>query len=266
MSPQDGSGDGGEFNNGGGSGNGSAPDEPHVDLSELYATPDDPSPFAPLFLLADSQLLFRGAGGDGGRGSILDRVRDHLSEAPRAAYLGAANGEEPTFYELFEAAMEAAGIGEARMVRSIYGDDDREWLEGADLVVLSGGDVERGWRAFRQAGIDEALQRRYADGAVLLGVSAGAVHLGWGYLNLVSALIGAHDEEADWGEVRRRMGKSREKVRGLGIPTGGALVYHPDGAVEAVRRPVHELVWDEDGEEIRASLLLPPGEGQGEGE
>ena len=253
--------DGGDGGNGGGLSD-DALDEPHVDLSELYASPEDPSPFAPLFLLADSQLLFQGAGG---RDSILEQVRQHLPDSPRAAYLGAANGEEPTFYELFEAAMDGAGIGEARMVRSIYGDDDRDWLEGADLVVLSGGDVDRGWRAFRQAGIDEALQRRYADGAVLLGVSAGAVHLGWGHLNLVSALIGAHDEEADWGEVRRRMGKSREKVRGLGIPTGGALVYHPDGAVEAVRRPVHELVWDEDGEEVRTSLLLPPQEGEEEG-
>ena len=33
----------------------------------------------------------------------------------------------------------------------------------------------------------------------------------------------------------------------------------------AVRRPVHELVWDEDGEEVRTSLLLPPQEGEEEG-
>lgn len=224
------------------------------DLSELYTSPDDPSPFAPLFLLADSQLLFGGSGTP----SILERAHRHLPPAPRAAYLGPANGEDPAFHDLFQAAMEAAGIGEHRMVRTIYEDADRQWLESADLVVLSGGDVDRGWRAFRQAGIDEALQKRYADGAVLLGVSAGAVHLGWGHLNLVSALLGAHDEADDWPDLRRRMAASREKIRGLGVPTGGGLLYHPDGTVEAVRRPVHELVWDEEGGEVKTSLLLPP--------
>jgi hypothetical protein len=54
------------------------------------------------------------------------------------------------------------------------------------------------------------------------------------------------------------MRKAREPVRGLGIPTGGALVVHPDGAAEAVRRPVTELAFSEDGGEIRESLLLPP--------
>ena len=56
------------------------------------------------------------------------------------------------------------------------------------------------------------------------------------------------------------MRKAREPVRGLGIPTGGGLVVHPDGSAEAVRRPVTELAFSEDGGEIRESLLLPPGE------
>jgi hypothetical protein len=224
---------------------------------------DADSPFAPLFLLADSQLLFAGTGGP----SILERVRRLLPSSPRAAYLGAANGDDPAFYDLFAAAMDGAGITERRLVGSLYGDDDRAWLAAAHLVVLSGGDVERGWRIFEQSGIREALHERYAAGAVLLGVSAGAVHLGWDYLHLVPARIGAHAEADGWSDLRRRMAASKEPVRGLGIPTGGGLVVHPDGAAEAVRRPVTELAFagDGDGEgeadregEIRESLLLPP--------
>lgn len=224
---------------------------------------DAGSPFAPLYLLADSQLLFAGAGGR----SILDRARRHLPPSPRAAYLGASNGDDPAFYDLFAAAMDCACITERRLVSSLYGDDDRAWLAGAHLVVLSGGDVERGWRIFEQSGIREALHERYAAGAVLLGVSAGAVHLGWDYLQLVPARIGAHAEADGWSDLRRRTAASKEPVRGLGIPTGGGLVVHPDGAAEAVRRPVTELAFaggeeggDESdrGGEIRESLLLPP--------
>jgi len=222
----------------------------------LLESGGDPSGFAPLFLLADSQLLFHGAHGP----SILDRARAHLPSPARCAYLGAANGEDPAFFDLFRAAVDAAGLGEGRLVGSLYGADDRAWLETAELIVLSGGDVERGWRIFQQSGIAETLTSRYAAGAVLLGVSAGAVHLGWGYLNLVPALIGAHEETEDWPDLRRRLAASRERVRGLGIPTGGGFIYHSDGTAEAVRRPLHEMIWEEGGEGIRDSLLLPVGD------
>lgn len=222
----------------------------------------DDSPFAPLYLLADSQLLFRGATG----APVLERVRRGLPRGARAAYLGAANGDDPTFYELFQAAVGAVGFAaeDEAMVRSIFTDEDREWLAAAHLVVLAGGDAERGWRIFEQSGIKEALLERYADGAVLLGVSAGAMHLGWDYMNLVPALVGAHEEADDWAELRRRMAKSPNRVRALGLPTGGGLVYHPDGTAEALRRPVHELAFAEDGDEIVESLLLPPGEENGD--
>lgn len=222
----------------------------------------DDTPFAPLYLLADSQLLFRGAAG----ASVLERIRRALPREARAAYLGAANGDAPTFYELFQAAVAAVGFADDQeaMVRSIFTAEDREWLAAADLVVLSGGDAERGWRIFEQSGIKEALLERYADGAVLLGVSAGAMHLGWDHLNLVPALIGAHGEDDDWAELRRRMAGSSSPVRGLGLPTGGGLVYHPDGTAEALRRPVHELTFAAEGDRIVESLLLPPGEENGD--
>ena len=211
------------------------------------------SPFAPLFLLADSRLLFPTSENP----SLLDRVRRHLPDDPSSAYLGAANGDDADAWALFEAAMDGAGIRRRRMVRSAFPDDDRAWLAEAELVVLAGGDPERGWRLFRQAGIDDVLRERYAAGAVLLGVSAGAVHLGWDHLDLVPALVGAHEEREGWADLARRVRRSPTPVRGLGLPFGGGLVCHPDGTIEPLRLPVHELV--PEGGDLRHGLLLPQG-------
>ncbi|HEU0297882.1 MAG TPA: hypothetical protein VFR37_00465, partial [Longimicrobium sp.] len=48
---------------------------------------------APLFLLADSQLLFW----PDERGPFADRIAAAAPGAPRAAYLGASNGDNPDF-------------------------------------------------------------------------------------------------------------------------------------------------------------------------
>lgn len=222
----------------------------------------------PIYCLADSQLLFwRDDDGELWLDRVVGTTRAGAANGDplRAAYVGASNGDEPAFYSIFAAAMEAAGISEHRMVHSSFDAEDRAWLSGADLVVLAGGDPERGWRIFEQSGMREVITARYFEGATLLGVSAGAVQLGWAAgpepvltFRLVPAVLSAHDEEDDWRELRRLL-ESKEvselSIRGLGIPTGGGLVYHPDGAVEPVRHAIHELV-REDGV-TRHSLLFP---------
>jgi len=96
----------------------------------------------PLYMLADSQLLFVKSGGD----SLAERLRADLdSSKPSAAYIGASNGDQPEFYNLFVAAMESMEISKCRLVPSQPSREDTAFLEAADLIVLSGGDVERGW-------------------------------------------------------------------------------------------------------------------------
>ncbi|HEX6199980.1 MAG TPA: Type 1 glutamine amidotransferase-like domain-containing protein, partial [Thermoanaerobaculia bacterium] len=136
----------------------------------------------PIYCLADSQLLFWRE--EGRAEPWLASLRDGLAGAAgegrlRAAYVGASSGDEPAFYAIFQAAVEAVGIEDHRMILSSFQGEDREFLASADLVVLSGGDPVRGWRIFEQSGLQEAITRRYFEGAVLLGVSAGAVQLGW---------------------------------------------------------------------------------------
>ena len=95
-----------------------------------------------------------------------------------AAYIGASNGDRPEFYGIFEAAVDAIGINGRRMIDSSFSPDDRAFLERAQLIVLAGGDVRLGWNTFEKTGMKEVILGRYAQGAVLVGISAGAVQLG----------------------------------------------------------------------------------------
>jgi hypothetical protein len=225
----------------------------------------------PIYCLADSQLLFwHREDGTSWLASVVESDRSvrgrGANGAPlRAAYVGASNGDEPAFYSIFAGAMEGIGVTEHRMIRSSFDAEDRAWLGSSDLVLLAGGDPVRGWRIFEQSGMREVITGRYFEGATLLGISAGAVQLGWAAgpadaeptltFRLVPAILSAHDEENDWRELRRLLSASGLSVRGLGIPTGGGLIHHPDGVIEPVRHPVHELV--REGDTVRHSLLFP---------
>jgi len=219
----------------------------------------------PLYLLADSQLLFWKNGSD----SLAERIRADLdSVKPSAAYIGASNGDQPEFYSLFVAAMESMGISDCRLVLSQPLREDIVFLEGADLIVLSGGDTERGWRTFEQNGLKELLPKKRFDGAVLIGVSAGAIQLGLGCLSNSSQpkqidmfrfapfYVGAHDEENDWFDLRALVNLCQSDTRAIGLPAGGGAVYYADGTLEPLRKPLIEIVKED--AKITENLLGPP--------
>lgn len=220
----------------------------------------------PIYLFADSRLLFRSDGGS----LFLDSVRRLVTrDSPGAAYLGASNGDAPEYYSIFEAAMAGVGVHNCRMIPRSFPAEDQSFLNEADLILLAGGDVGRGWDVFVETGIKEFIIRRYYEGAVLMGVSAGAVQLGLyglvergasavglvGTFGLVPFVIDAHDEGRKWGRLRRAIRLLDGTAKGIGIPTGGGLIYNPDRSVEAIRRPLHEL--SAEGGEVRDVLLLP---------
>jgi peptidase E len=222
----------------------------------------------PILLLADSQLLFyRGEEG----GFLEQRVRPLLDEDepnpdPKAAYLGASNGDAPEFYDLFQSAMSTIGVRTCRLIPTEPSETDRDFLAEADLILLAGGDTRRGFRAFEAAGIKDRIVERYYGGALLLGISAGAVQLGlkgwdeegeklFDTFRLVPFVVDVHDEPS-WSRLLQAVPRAGEHARGFGIPTGGGAIYHPDYSVEPVRHPLTEVALNEEGE-VRQALLFP---------
>ncbi|MGH9346997.1 MAG: Type 1 glutamine amidotransferase-like domain-containing protein [Vicinamibacterales bacterium] len=220
----------------------------------------------PIYLFADSQLLFWKMG----EVPFLASIRDpRLAHAPRAAYIGASNGDAPEYYAIFQAALEGIGVVTCWMIHSAFSSPDQTFLREADIVLLAGGDVERGWRVLGQTGMKELIVERYQAGATLIGVSAGAVQLGshgireregspdelFETLNLCPFVVIAHGEERAWSDAGHAARLLDRTTRAVGIPSGGGLVYHADRRLDAVRRPAHEFLFERG--EVTRRVLIP---------
>jgi peptidase E len=223
----------------------------------------------PIYLFADSQLLFRKEQGI----LFLDSLRQLLThDSPKAAYIGASNGDAPEFYSIFEAAMEGIGIHDCRMILSTFPAEDEAYLNEADIILLAGGDVAAGWKVFDETGIKELVIRRYYEGAILIGISAGAIQLGLCGLidtqqtpeelldtfKLIPFVVDVHDEKEEWARLKRAIRLLDGLAQGIGIPAGGGLIYYPHQSIEAVRHALYEFSF-KDGE-IREALLMPGNE------
>jgi len=213
-----------------------------------------------LYLLADSQLLFWKRQDR----LLLEAALEGLArDTPlSAAYIGASNGDRPEFYGILEVAVDAIGLTDRRMIDSSFGPDDRAFLERAQLIVLAGGDVRLGWNTFEKTGMKDVILGRYAQGAVLVGISAGAVQLGrcgiaetpespatelFDVFKLVPVVIDTHDERAEWARLSRTIQLLKGAATGLGIPSGGGVIVHPDTTIEPLRGPAHEFRFEDTG-------------------
>ncbi len=220
----------------------------------------------PVFLFADSQLLFWKTG----ETYFLERVWEYLPESSvTAAYIGASNNDDPVFFSLFQAAMKQIGVEHCVHILSDYSAEDRENLAVANLIMLAGGDVEKGWQIIRETGMGEQITQKFYQGTLLMGASAGAVQLGmvgwrvahgtlrlFDTLRIVPLLIDVHHEKEHWSDLKKVLEQVDFLHLGaIGIPSGGGLIYHSDYSLEAVRFPLYEFT--REGQQIKENLLLP---------
>lgn len=225
----------------------------------------------PIFLLADSQLLFY----KNKDGLFLNRIKKLIQEEVneteiKAAYIGASNNDDPQFYEIFELAMQQIDIRNCQMIKSFPDKEDTDFLKSADIILLAGGDSGKGWEVIKQNGWDEIIIERYSKGVILIGVSAGAIQLGVkGYqtinineeepifetFQLFPFVIDVHADD-DWDNLSKRVEKEDGHVKGYGIPYGAGIIYYPDMSIEAVRFSCTEITAN--GKEVLKSIILPP--------
>jgi cyanophycinase len=220
----------------------------------------------PIYLLADSQLLFWRDNDDT---LLLDSIKTGVTaESANASYLGASNGDDPAYYGIFEAAMDNLGVAHRRMILSSFSTEDAEFLANSHIILLAGGDAVRGWQTFTTNGAREAVTARYLEGALLIGVSAGAVQLGLcAYpegefsadqlietFKFVPLIIGAHEEKREWESLTKAVRFTGDGTQGVGIPAGGGAIYYPDGSLSPVRFPLN--LFSLDGQELSHSVLL----------
>mmetsp|Transcript_32814 Transcript_32814/g.65035 ORF Transcript_32814/g.65035 Transcript_32814/m.65035 type:complete len:266 (-) Transcript_32814:433-1230(-) len=211
-----------------------------------------PAPHGLLVAAADSGLLVAGAWWPDCVGSaVASSSRDRI-----AVYLGAANGDMPDYYEIAKIAMERAGIAPSACRHIVLkgrrpSQSDLDFINSAALIILAGGDPYVAHEAFSRSGINHALGRAAAGGAVLAGVSAGAMQLGthgfsgdgcsvpdrdpYPALGMMPFVVGAHEEAADWCHVSLALERLRsthsEPSIGLALPFGSAIALLPDGTL-----------------------------------
>ena len=119
-------------------------------------------------------------------------------------------------------------------------------LEAADVIFISGGDVELGMQTLAKRKLDTFLRALYRHGKPFFGISAGSIMLAREWvrwrdpedvttaelfpcLGLADILCDTHDEKSGWEELQAALALKKNGTLGYGIATGTGVIVFPDG-------------------------------------
>jgi peptidase E len=186
-------------------------------------------------------------------------------ERPVVAYIGAASNDSRVFFLWIAAMLKKAGAGSVHLAALASRRADpakaRSLLERADVIFVSGGDVEIGMRVLERAGLAGRLAALHQDGKPFIGLSAGSIMLARSWvrwadaaddstarvfpcLGLAPLLCDTHAELEEWEELRVLLKLTGAAV-GYGIPSGSALRVTANGSLAALGKPVQRLASSE---------------------
>jgi len=204
----------------------------------------------------------------GGRGSLRTNGDPLLRRAlesccvrhPSIAYVGAASGDSPPFFSMISDYLRRCGAGRITLAR-LAGkrsklEKTRAILESANMVFISGGDVEAGMKVLEERQILPFLRELFERGKPFFGSSAGSIMLGRQWvrwedpgddatanlfpcMGFAPIVCDTHGEGEGWEELRALLRLTPEGTLGYGIPTGAGLCVSPDGTLEALGAPLH---------------------------
>jgi cyanophycinase len=195
---------------------------------------------------------------------------------PKVAYIGAASNDSRVFFLWIAALLKKAGAGPVRLapLASRRADLDKAWkqIRAADIVFVSGGDVELGMNILQRTGAAALLREQHRAGTPFIGLSAGSIMLARSWvrwsdpeddataedfpcLGLAPLLCDTHAEKDEWDELKALLRLTGTPV-GYGIPAGGALRVGADGSLAAMGRPVRRV--ELEGGRARLAGALQP--------
>ena len=206
----------------------------------------------------------------GGRGSRRDRQDPLLAEIfadagkpePRVAYVGAPSDDNRMFFTMIAGLMKKSGAGRVDMVPLAGKRPDleaaRATLEAADLVYITGGDVEHGMAVLDRTGMLPTLRSRMDAGVPFFGLSAGSIMLASQWIRwtdpedeataspfpcmaFAPVICDTHSEADDWVELVALLRLLPEGTVGHGIATNTGVRVAPDGTVSAMGGAVHRF-------------------------
>jgi len=206
------------------------------------------------------------AGGRSGnrkkQGVLLERMFRELGIAsPTVAYSGAASGDDRSFFRFIAGELTQAGADKVvhAVIAPLSADLDkaRSVLEGADIVFISGGDVEAGMEILKEKNMLDFIKRLYRQGKPFFGISAGAIMLAERWvrwrdpdddssaelfpcLDFAPIICDTHDEADGWEELQTALTLAEDGALGYGLATGSGIKVFSDGRVEALGGEVYQ--------------------------
>jgi len=209
------------------------------------------------------------AGGRNTDTSMIVRLLGRsLLNCKTAAYIGAANGDSEAFFELTKSLLQKLGLKRIEFVKTATEKADTgkaiETLYDADVIYISGGEVEDGMKWLKKHSLCEIIRDIYNKGKQFICVSAGTIMMGTHWisvdetddydkaelfdcLKIIPAVFDTHAEDEDWIELKTTLKLLGDGSTGYGIRTGGILSASIDGRLVSVNKELLEIKFTDKG-------------------
>ncbi|MHB8104059.1 MAG: Type 1 glutamine amidotransferase-like domain-containing protein [Dehalococcoidales bacterium] len=219
-------------------------------------------------MTANAKPVFLLAGGRHSRGTKPDALLEAVFQAygiksPTVAYSGTASGDDKSFFKYIADSFVAAGAD--KVVHALIAPSGADLkkakniLESADIVFISGGDVEAGMDVLQEKKMVDFLTGLYRQGKPFFGISAGAIMLAdrwvrwtdpddddsaelFACLGFAPIICDTHDEQGGWEELQAALMLVKDGGRGYGLASGSAIKVTLDKKVTLVGGTVYQYM------------------------
>ena len=190
-------------------------------------------------------------------------IKESDIEKPSIAYIGASSGDNKDFFKRMESYFESAGSGNITLAPTVDPKSDinksKKILESADIIFVSGGDVEVGMNILQQRNLVDFVKELYLEGKPFFAVSAGSIMLAQEWvrwrnpndeataeifpcIDVAPVICDTHGEADNWEELIALLQQEKTGTIGYGIVSGNAIKVHPDRKVEAISGPINRYL------------------------